>query len=138
MLRLLDPEFVNGHLSERLAWSEDRVGKRRSVWRIGEMLRFQAQCRVLRKVAAGRRAVEEIAGVELYGGLSSINFHHATGLRIAYLGGEPHCFLSRTENVAVIVAARLVGQLVDVGANLLRRSEIERRSCDARELTGMK
>src|SRR5260370_26305932 len=89
--RSLGGEFVNRFLPVDGAGCEDYRWKIRMVHRIGKMLRFQAERRVLAVMdssLAHNAAVEKIAGVELDAWLGGPDLHLTTRARVKYARGN--------------------------------------------------
>ena len=79
---LTNRKSVHRGLAKRITWMNQAAGERRLIRRIGVVLRFQTERRVLLVACALGGTVEKIRRIELNSGLSGQHFHSAARLWI--------------------------------------------------------
>src|SRR5690606_31317653 len=104
----LQSESEFGHRSEHLAWSQDRVRKRRLVGRVRIMLRLETEtgpCRVAGPALAGDRIIERIACVELHGRLRRVHLEGPPRVALMHARGALEPVAHAIDHEVVVVAA---------------------------------
>lgn len=101
------------------------------VWRVGEVLTFQADCGATRIGGSmgSLDACKEVASIELQSGLCGIHFHGTAADRLYESGCKTHlAFLVLVEDIVVVKAAAILDLFVvgiDVLTEGLRFAEIK-------------
>src|SRR5688500_2312168 len=108
LFHLLHRKLMHGRRPVRLPQFEQRAGEFWLVRGVGEVLGFQTEGVVLFEAVAGGGAVEEVAAVELDGGLGGGDFHHSAAGGVFGSSRQGQLALLPAEDVAVVISLGLV------------------------------
>ena len=91
IVALFGQEMPHRATTVGLAWAQHGAGELRLIWRIGEMLGFEAQpgmVMVAHAVLTHQCAIEEVTRIELHARLGGIYRKHAPTVRVGEVGGQ--------------------------------------------------